>query len=76
MDTEEYDQIKYVLVVNVTMENAGRYICFAEFANITVKKDVYIAILRKSARPSQSKSTVSRLLNAALKLVSVQLLSS
>ena len=48
LDTEDADQVGFALVVNVTLENAGRYICFAEFANITAKRDIYIAILRKS----------------------------
>ena len=43
-------------MVNVTLENAGRYICFAEFANITAKQDIYIAILRKSVRSSFDES--------------------
>ena len=48
LDTDDADQVGFALVVNVTRENAGRYICFAEFANITAKQDIYIAILRKS----------------------------
>ncbi len=48
LDTEDDNQVGSALVINVTQENAGRYICFAEFANITAKQDIYIAILRKS----------------------------
>lgn len=48
LDTENNNQIGFALVINVTQENAGRYVCFAEFANITAKQDIYIAILRKS----------------------------
>jgi hypothetical protein len=47
LDTEDDNQVGSALVINVTQQNAGRYICFAEFANITAKQDIYIAILRK-----------------------------
>ena len=52
LDTKDENQVEFALVVNVTLENAGRYICFAEFANITAKQDIYIAILRKSVSSS------------------------
>ena len=48
LDTEDDNQVGFALVVNVTLENAGRYVCSAEFANITAKQDTYIALLRKS----------------------------
>ena len=48
LDTEDDNQVGFALVVNVTLENAGRYVCFAEFSNITAKQDTYIALLRKS----------------------------
>ena len=56
LDTEDANQVGFALVVNVTLENAGRYTCFAEFANITAKQDIYIATLRKSIGSSFDES--------------------
>ena len=33
-----------LLINNVTLASAGQYTCFAQFGNITARKDIYIAI--------------------------------
>lgn len=43
------DPITNVLVINnVTLATAGRYICIAQFGNIKAEKDIYVSLHCKS----------------------------
>ena len=51
LDHEVNGPVTSILVIdNVSLETAGKYICFAQFDGIIVKRDIYIAIHCKFER--------------------------
>lgn len=51
LDREVNGPVTSVLVINnASLETAGKYICFAQFDSIIVKRDIYIAIHCKFER--------------------------